>query len=192
MQKPNISFYMNRPYSGLSTTSDIFYIDQSVFPHSRAAIALVFTSDGICVSHTSPLPPLSSLTCLFDADVCKCRRQGVISWPKFSREKIILRVETKKVTPPSLWGTSCGPPFFPEWPVEPLLTYDINTMNILILWLRRPCVVLLQIACVCIFRGLKISHTAAQNRLTFDGVWRCCTELLSSVINMTESDSFSS
>jgi hypothetical protein len=191
-KKTSTSSAINRPYSGLSISSDLFYIDQSVFLHSRGGMAIVFTSDWISVSHTSSLPPLSSLICLFNVDICKCRRQGVISWPKLSREKIILRVSTKKVTLPSLWGTSCGLPFFPEWTVELLLTYDINTMNILMLWLWRPFVALLQIARVCILHGLKISRTAAQNCLTFNGVWWCCTELSSSLINMTESDSFSS
>jgi len=183
---------MNRRYSGLSISSDLFYIDQSVFPHTREGIAIVFISDGISVSHTSPLPPLSSLICSFNADICKYRRQSVISWPKLSRGKIILRVATKKVTPQRLLGTTCDPPFFPEWIVERLLTYDINTMNILILWLWRPFVALLQIARVCILRGLKISRTAAQNSLTFNGVCWCCTELSSSLISITESDSFSS
>ena len=133
MQKPSISCATNRPYSGLSISSHLLYIDQNIFPHSRAGIAIVFNSGGISVSHTSPLPPLSSLICLFNADICKCRRQSVISWPKLNREKIILRVAVKKVTPPTLLGTFCGPPFFPEWTVELLLKFDINTMNILIL-----------------------------------------------------------
>lgn len=190
-KSPSISSAMNRLCSGLNISSDLFYIDQSVFPHSRAGIAIVFTSDIISVSHTSPFPPLSSLTRLFNTDICKCRRHSVIAWPKLSKEKIVLRVATKKVTPPrplnTLWRS-----FFTEWPVEPLLTYDINSMNILILWLWRTFVALLQIARVCIFHSLKISRTAAQNRPTFEGVPRCCTELFSAVINMTESDSFSS
>jgi hypothetical protein len=128
-KNPSISSAMNRPCSGLNISSDLFYINQSGFPHSRAGIAIVFTSDGIPVSHTSPLPPLSSLTCLFNADICKCLRNSVISWPKLNRENTVLRMATKKVTPPNLWGTSSGPPFFPEWPVEPLLTYDIITIN---------------------------------------------------------------
>jgi hypothetical protein len=163
---------MNRPCSVWNISSDLFYIDQRVFLHSRVGIAIVFTSDGISVSHSSPLSPLWTLTCLFNVDIDKRKRQSAISWPKLSKEKIVPRVSTKKVTTPSLWCAFCGPPFSPEWPVEPVLTYDINNMNILILWLRRPFVAHLHIARVCKFRGFKISRTAAQNRLAFDVVWR--------------------
>lgn len=173
---------MNRSCSVLNICFDLFYIDQSVFPHSRTGIAIVFTTDDISVSHTSPFPPLSSLTLLFNDD-------NVISWPKLSTEKILLRVATKKVTPTSLRYTLWHS--FLSWVARGacVLTYNINPMNILILWLWRIFVALFQIARVCIFRGLKISRTAAQNRLTFEGVCRCYTELFSAVINMTESDS---
>ena len=78
MQKQSVSSATYRPYSGLSTSSDLFYIDKGGSPHSRTWIAIVLTSDGISVSHTSPLPPRSSLICLFNAGICKNFARGTV------------------------------------------------------------------------------------------------------------------
>jgi hypothetical protein len=42
-EKPSFSIAMNRPCSGWNISSDLFYIDQRVFLHSRVGIAIVFT-----------------------------------------------------------------------------------------------------------------------------------------------------
>lgn len=56
-----------------------------------------------------------------------------MSWPEFSGEKIGLRAIMKKAILPRQWCASCGPLLFPDLPVEPLLTNNINSRNILVL-----------------------------------------------------------